>query len=75
MTPEKFKKRWNQFDINTGITWIDIANCAKYWGLFNNPRKTSMHLVRYKVLKHAGIADAEAYHPDKCRKSDDDDDW
>jgi len=70
MTPARFKQVWQY-----KVTWKIIAKCAKDWRLFENPTKTSMNLVRYEVLKYAGIVDAEDYHPDNYQKDDDDDDW
>ncbi len=61
MTKEQFKKRWESGDDGGGITFDDIANCAKEWGLYSTPRIKPMGEVTYKVLKTANVKDAEDY--------------
>lgn len=62
-TKEKFKELWEANDEGSGITFDDIADCAKDWGLFSRPRCCPIHLVRYKVLCAANCIDAEDYNP------------
>lgn len=54
LTPEKFKQRWESGDDGGGITWDDIADCAKAWGITQSPKAKSMTWVRNRVLKKAG---------------------
>jgi hypothetical protein len=70
MTKQEFKDRWDGDDNGGGISFDDIADCAKAWGLFRNPKTCRIDMVRYQVLKEAGTVDAEEYAPDK--ESDDD---
>ena len=65
MTPEEFKKRWESNDNGGGITFDDMADCAKSWGLFSVPRTCNIENVRYAVLKKAGTEDAEDYKPEE----------
>lgn len=53
MTPKEFKKRWNSPN-GGGITFNDIAECAKSWRLYNNPKTAPIYEVANKVLLHAG---------------------
>ena len=64
MTKEEFKRRWESDD-GGGITFDDIATCAKDWGLFSTPRTARMDLVRYRVLVAASTTDAEEYALDQ----------
>ena len=59
MTKEKFKIAWESPNCN--ITYDDIAECAKAWGLYATPRIHDIEKVRYRVLKVAGCVDAEEY--------------
>lgn len=59
MTPEEFKQRWESNDDGGGITYNDIAECAKKWGLYSSPRASDITKVRYAVLKRAGVSDLE----------------
>lgn len=61
MTREEFKARWEQ--PNCDITFDDVADCAKKWGLFDRPRCYPLNIVRYRVLIEAGCSDAEEYNP------------
>lgn len=71
MTKDEFKQRWESDDNGGGgITFDDIANCAKSWGLFSTPRIHQIDRVLYAVLKAAGTNDAEEFNPEN---SDDDD--
>lgn len=64
MTKEEFKQRWESDDNGGGITFNDIANCAKAWGLFLAPRTSEMGRVRYQVLKAANTNDCEDFNPE-----------
>lgn len=61
MTKAEFKQRWESDHIGGGITFDDIADCAKDWGLFSKPRAQDMQRVLYAVLKAAKAEDAENY--------------
>lgn len=63
MTKEEFKKRWESNDSGGGITFDDLAECAKEWHIFTTPRIHDMYVVRYEVLKAAGTNDAENFAP------------
>lgn len=65
MTREEFKKLWEANDNGSGITYDDIANYAKEWGLFNNPRLYDINVVTYEVLKAAKCNDAEEFNNNK----------
>lgn len=64
MTKEEFKKRWESGSDGGGITYDDIADCAKAWGLYQTPRINRIDMVRYRVLRAAGTVDAEEFAPD-----------
>lgn len=55
MTPTEFKTRWNSNDEGGGITFDDIANCAKAWGLYTQPRIRPMQEVVDAVLTKAEV--------------------
>ena len=63
MTKEEFKRRWEKDENGDGITFDDIADCAKAWGLFPIPRICQIDKVRYAVLKTAGTNDCEDFKP------------
>lgn len=63
MTREEFKARWESNDNGGGITFNDIAECAKAWGLYATPRTAQIDVVRYRVLVAAGCSDAEEFKP------------
>lgn len=63
MTKQEFKTRWESNDQGGGITFDDIADCAKSWGLFNTPYILDIHKVQYAVLKAANTNDCEEYNP------------
>lgn len=65
MTKEEFKKCWESDDRGGGITFEDIADRAKEWGLFNRPRCCDINIVTYEVLKAAKCIDAEEFNPYK----------
>lgn len=52
MTLEQFRERWESGD--DGITWDDIAACAKAWGLISNQKEMQFGDVKTMVLKAAG---------------------
>lgn len=58
------KKRWESSDDGGGITYDDIAECAKAWGIAQTPRTRPIHHIRYLVLKAANTIDAEEFKPD-----------
>lgn len=66
MEKHEFKTRWESNDSGGGITFEDIANCAKAWGIATRPHIMQIDNVRYKVLTAAGTNDAEEYKPDKA---------
>ena len=61
MNKKEFKALWESDDEGGGITFDDIADCAKAWGLAATPRTCPIEHIRYKVLKAAGTVDAEAF--------------
>ena len=66
MTQEEFKKLWEAGDEeDSKITFDDIADRAKEWGLFDNPKTCDINIVRYEVLKAAKCVDAEEFNPYK----------
>ena len=54
MTKEEFRERWDSDENGGGITYDDIADCAKAWGLFATPRIHDIKKVRDAVVKAAG---------------------
>mgnify|MGYP000355146949 FL=1 len=67
-TKEEFKKLWEADDEGSGITYDDIADCAKAWGLYKTPRVNNISEVLYKVLVAAGVEDAEDFNPQNQNK-------
>lgn len=61
MNKAEFKQCWESDPVGGGITFDDIASCAKDWGLFSRPRAHDMQEVLYAVLKAARVEDAENY--------------
>jgi hypothetical protein len=53
LTRKEFKKRWESKD-GGNITFDDIADCAKDWGLYSKPKICPIHEVGNAVLKAAG---------------------
>ena len=53
-TKKKFKELWESNSDGGGITWDDIADCAKDWGLYSNPKIHDIMEVGTKVLNMAG---------------------
>lgn len=63
MNKEEFKLRWESNQDGGGITYKEIAECAKAWGIYSTPKIAPMSRVRYAVLKAANTEDCEDY---KC---------
>ena len=57
MTKEQFKKRWESDEDGGGITFDDVAECAKKWGLFSSPKTHDINDVLKAVLKAANVED------------------
>lgn len=53
-TKAKFKKLWESDNQGGGITFEDIADCAKDWGLYSKPKIHAMSDVLEAVVKAAG---------------------
>lgn len=68
MTKAQFKKRWESAEDGGGITFDDIAECAKEWGVSFSPRTSDMGRVTYRVLKAAKVVDAEDFNPNNEEK-------
>ena len=64
MTKDEFKHRWESDDEGGGITFEDIAECAKSWGVASTPRTRPMQTITYLVLKAADVEDAEDHNPE-----------
>ncbi|MBR1773923.1 MAG: ERF family protein [Bacteroidales bacterium] len=64
MTKEQFKQKWESDEHGGGIVFDDIADCAKAWGISQNPKTRPISVIRYQVLKAAGVSDAEDYKPE-----------
>ena len=62
-TKEEFKRLWEANSCGSGITYDDIAECAKAWGISSSPRIRPIDEITYKVLKAAQTNDAEEYNP------------
>lgn len=54
MTKEQFRDRWNSDETGGGITYDDIAECAKAWGICSHPKILPITQVRDLVLEAAG---------------------
>lgn len=61
MNKAEFKQRWESDPVGGGITYDDVAECAKDWGLFSTPKAHDVQEVLYAVLKEAKAEDAENY--------------
>jgi hypothetical protein len=57
MTQKEFKKRWESDPEGGGITFDDIATCAREWGLCSSPKAKPMDDVVEMVLKAADVKD------------------
>lgn len=55
MTRKQFKKRWEYNAEGGGITFEDVAECAKAWGICSNPRIHPMDEILKKVLAEANV--------------------
>lgn len=62
-TKEDFKRLWEANEHGSGITFDDIAECARAWGISSSPRTRPIDEIRYKVLIAAQVNDAEEYNP------------
>lgn len=62
-TKEDFKRLWEANSCGSGITYDDIAECAKAWGISSHPRTRPIDEITYRVLKAAQTNDAEEYNP------------
>lgn len=62
MTKEEFKKRWESDEEGGGITFDEIAKCAKNWGITSSPETEPLWKVSYLVLKEAQTNDCEEYN-------------
>lgn len=60
MTPKQFKARWESDDNGGGITFNEVADCAKRWGLHAKPFTQPMGRVLADVLEAANVADFHA---------------
>lgn len=67
-TKEEFKRLWEANSCGSGITYDDIAECAKAWGISSSPRIHPIDEITYKVLKAAQTNDAEEYNPNPTPK-------
>lgn len=65
MEKYEFKRRWESDETGGGITFDDIAECAKEWGIAAKPRIRPIDQIRYLVLKAAGVNDAEEFKPEE----------
>ena len=62
MTKEEFKQKWDSNDAGGGITFDDIAECAKAWGLYSTPRTRPIYEVCAAVLHAANTTDWIEWH-------------
>ena len=69
-TKEDFKRLWEANSCGSGITYDDIAECAKAWGISSHPRTHPIDEITYRVLKAAQTNDAEEYNPKPDAKFD-----
>jgi len=63
MTKKQFKKRWESNNEGGGITYEDVADCAKKWGISSSPMTCGMPHIRYEVLKAARVKNYEDFKP------------
>lgn len=63
MTKKQFKKRWESNENGGGITFDDVADSAKKWGISQSPRTEDIFKIRYRVLKAAKVKDADEWKP------------
>ena len=64
MNKDEFKKRWESDESGSGITFADIADCAKAWGVASMPEIMPIDIIRHEVLKAANTNDAEDFNPE-----------
>lgn len=57
MTKQEFKERWESSDDGGGITFNDVAEVAKEWNLYENPRIHKMDVVLSSVLRASGVSE------------------
>lgn len=69
-TKEDFKRLWEANSCGSGITYDDIADCAKAWGISSYPRTRPIDEITYRVLKAAQVNDAEDYNLNPHAKFD-----
>lgn len=62
LTKPQFKRLWESDDEGGGLTFDDIADCAKEWGLYPSPRTARIEMVLYSVLDVANVVDKEDYN-------------
>lgn len=67
MEKQEFKTRWESNEDGGGITFDDIADCAKAWWIVSTPRIMPINVIRYRVLKAANTNDADEYAPNAKR--------
>lgn len=56
ISKEEFKRRWESGPDGGGITFDDIADCAKDWHICACPRIHNIYEIRDKVLAAAGTS-------------------
>jgi hypothetical protein len=56
-TKEEFKRRWDSNEKSDVITYNDIADCAKAWGLYSTPKICPIDDVYDAVLAAANCND------------------
>lgn len=66
-TKEEFKRLWEANSCGSGITYDDIADCARAWGILSHPRTRPIDEITYRVLKAAQTNDAEEYNPNPAQ--------
>lgn len=57
MTKEEFAARWDSDDSGGGITFDEVADCAKSWGLFGQPKSMEIEHVLKRVVESSGAKD------------------
>lgn len=73
MNKAEFKARWESSDNGGGITYKDIADCAKSWGISQTPFTCHIDRITYQVLLAAQVEDAEDYNPSNYEDINSDD--
>jgi hypothetical protein len=61
MTRKEFKRRWESDDYGGGLTFEDVAKCAKDWGIYQRPMLRQMDEVLIKVLRAAGVGGKQSW--------------